>query len=244
MRQEEPSSGEQFHCSAREEPVRVRRGESMDENLSEAREEMEMGNTPDGGATNSEFSPGTTRELLQKLSGDDWANTATPPSGYPRKNLELPLTSEPSNMGMVLLTDEAREENTFQGNKDMFLSTLDEEAWRNFLDVFNEGVENKVGVDDFKEDLWNTVVKFMEPVLVATGLDKKGSKGLLEKMIGLRKQNQDAGANPCKYSSILNMKTDDKSKFSNMIENTNILKAREGGGKSRERGTWTKKWKQ
>ena len=73
-------------------------GESMDEILSEAGEEMEVGNTPDGGATNREYSPGTARELLQELSGDDWANTATPPLGYPRKNLELPLTSEPSNM--------------------------------------------------------------------------------------------------------------------------------------------------
>ena len=108
---------------------------------------MGMGNTPDGGATNREFSPGVTRELLQELSGDNWANKATPPLGSPRKNLELPLTSEPSNMGMVLLTDEAREENTFQGNKDMFLSTLDEEAWRSFLDEFNQRVENKVGVD-------------------------------------------------------------------------------------------------
>ena len=75
------------------------------------------------------------------------AYKATPPLGSPRKNLELPLTSEPSNMGMVLLTDEAREENTFQGNKDMFLSTLDEEEWRSFLDEFNQRVENKVGVD-------------------------------------------------------------------------------------------------
>ena len=71
----------------------------------EAGEEMEVGNTPDVGATNTDFSPGTTRELLQDLSGDDWTNTATPPLGSPRKNLELPLTSEPSNMGMVLLID-------------------------------------------------------------------------------------------------------------------------------------------
>ena len=55
------------------------------------------------------FNPGTTCELLQDLSGDDWADTATPPLGSLCKNLELPLTSEPSNMGMVLLTDEVRE---------------------------------------------------------------------------------------------------------------------------------------
>ena len=89
----------------------------MDETLSEAREETEVGNTPDRGAKNGEFSRIITRELLQELSGDDWANTATTPLGSPRKNLELPLTSEPSNMVMVLLTDEAREENTFEETK-------------------------------------------------------------------------------------------------------------------------------
>ena len=129
-------------------------GESMDETLSEVGEEMEVENTQGGGATNRDFSPGTTRELLQELSGDDWANTAIPPLRSSRKNLKLPLTSEPSSMGIVLLTDEAREENNFEGNKDMFLSTLDEEAWRRFLDEFNQRVENKVcGVDDFKEEL-------------------------------------------------------------------------------------------
>ena len=112
-------------------------GESMDETLSEAGEELQLGKTPDGGATNRDFIPGTTRELLQDLSRDDWANTATPPLGSPRKNLELPLTSEPSNMGMVLLTDEARDKNTFEVNKEMFLSMLDEEAWQSFLREFN-----------------------------------------------------------------------------------------------------------
>ena len=193
----------------------------------EAGEEMEVGTTPDGGATNRDFSPGTTRELLQDLSGDDWANTATPPLGSPRKNLELPLASEPSQMGMVLLTDEVREKNTFEGNIGMFLSTLDEEAWQSFLSEFNQRVENKAKVDDFKEELWETVVKFGEPVLIGTGLDEKVRKELLEKMIGLRKQKQDTGANPCKDNSTLNKKTDDKkicvevdhkNKTSNMIK--------------------------
>ena len=154
-------------------------GKSVDETLSEAGEEMEVGNTPEGGATEREFSPGTTRELLQELSGDDWANTATPPLGSPRKNLELPLTSEQSNMVMVLLTDEAREENTFEGNKDMFLSTLDEEA-QSFVSEFNQRVEDKVKTDDFKEELWSTVVKVGEPVLIGTGLDEKRRNGLLD----------------------------------------------------------------
>ena len=38
---------------------------------------------------------------------------------------------------------------------------------------------------------------------MGTGLDKKGRKGLLVKMIGLRKQKQETGANPCKDSSTL-----------------------------------------
>ena len=52
----------------------------------------------------------------------------------------------------------------------------------------------------------NTVAIFGEPVLIATGMDEKGRKGLLEKKLGLRKQNQDAGANPGKDSSTLNKK--------------------------------------
>ena len=153
-------------------------------------------------------------------------------------------------MGIVLLTDEAREKNTFEGNKEMFLSTLDEEAQHSFLSEFKQWVEDKVKVDDFKEELWSTVVKIGEPVLIGDGLDEKVRKGLLEKMIGLRKQKQDTGANPCKSSSTLNKKTDDKrrsvevddkSKTSNMVKYTNILKARERGGKSRKGGTWTKK---
>ena len=43
--------------------------ESMDETLSEAGEEMEVGNTPDQGAVKMVF---TTQEILQDLSGDDW----------------------------------------------------------------------------------------------------------------------------------------------------------------------------
>ena len=67
-------------------------GESMDETLSEAGEEMEVGNTPEHKPAEKDF---TTQELLQDLSGDDWADTATSPltSSF-RKNLELPLPSE------------------------------------------------------------------------------------------------------------------------------------------------------
>ena len=46
-------------------------GKSMDETLSEAGREKEVGNTRNGGSTNRDLSSGTTRELLQDLSGDD-----------------------------------------------------------------------------------------------------------------------------------------------------------------------------
>ena len=74
-------------------------GESMDETLSEAGEEMEVGNSPEQNPAERNF---TTQELLQDLSGNDWANKTTVPLGSPRKDLELPLRSETSNMGMKL----------------------------------------------------------------------------------------------------------------------------------------------
>ena len=103
------------------------------------------------------------------MSGDDWADSATPAlTSPPRKNLELPLTSETSNMGMILLSAEERQKNTLEGNKDMFLGTLDEKAWRDFLSEFDQETKSETTLDSFKEELWNTVVKFMEPVLMAT----------------------------------------------------------------------------
>ena len=73
----------------------------------------------------------TAQEILQDLSGEDWAVTATPPlTSSPRKNLELPLTGETSNMGMIILSTEESKKNTFEGNKTMILETLDEKAWR------------------------------------------------------------------------------------------------------------------
>ena len=102
--------------------------ESMDETLSVTGEEMEVGNTPAPKPAEVDF---TAQELLRDLSGDDWADSATPPlTSSPRKNLELPLTSETSNMGMILLSAEERQKNTFEGNKDMFLGILDEKIWR------------------------------------------------------------------------------------------------------------------
>ena len=201
--------------------------ESMNETLSETGEEMEVGNTPEPKPAEEDF---TAQELLQDLSGDDWADTATPPlTSSPRKNLELPLTSETSNMGMIFLSTEESQKNTFEGNK-----TLDEKAWRNFLSEFNHETKSETTLDNFKEELWNTVVKFGEPVLMGTGLDEKARKELLSKMVKLRETRQKTKDDECKDGSTLKKKTgdklikvkeEDKIKTSNMIKSTNILKA-------------------
>ena len=206
--------------------------ESMDETLSEAGEDMEVGNTPEQKPSEEEF---TTQELLKDLSGENWADTPTPPlTSSPRKNLELPVTSENPNMGMIFLSAERREKNTFEGNRDAFLGTLDEN-----LSDFNREVDDDTTLDDFKEELWDTVVKFGEPVLMGTGLEEKAREELLSKMVELRKASRKTKEDKCKDSSTLKQKTDnkiielvrgDKVGTSNIIKSTNILKTRAGGG--------------
>ena len=216
---------------------RVESGEeSMDETLSEAGEEIEVGNTPEPKPADEEF---TTQELLKDLSGEYWADTATPPlTSSPRKNLELPLTSETSNMGMILLSAEEREKNTFEGNKAMFQGTLDENAWREFLREFSREVNSEITLEDFKEELWDTVVKFGEHVLMGTGLEEKARGELLSKMVELRRAPMKTKEDECKDSSTLKQKTvnkiiesvrGNKVETSNIIKSTNILKARAGG---------------
>ena len=53
----------------------------------------------------------------------------------------------------------------------MFLDTLDEMAWQDFLSKLNQkkGIEAKL--EYFKKELWNKVMKFGEPVLMGTRLD-------------------------------------------------------------------------
>ena len=210
--------------------------ESMDETFSETGEEMKVGNTPEPKPAQEDF---TAQELLQDLSGDEWADTATPPlTSSPRKNLELPLTSETSNMGMILLSTEESKKNTFEWNKSMFLGTLDEKAWREFLSEFNNETKSEATLDNFKEELWNTVVNFGELVLMGTGLDEKARKELLSKRVKLRETRHKTKDDECKDGSTLKKKTDDKIikikgedkfKTSNMIKSTNILKARARG---------------
>ena len=62
-------------------------------------------------------------------------------------------------MGTILLSAEERQKNTFEGNKDMFLGTLDEKAWRDFLSEFDQEMKSETTLDNFKEELWITVVK-------------------------------------------------------------------------------------
>ena len=216
---------------------RVESGEeSMDETLSEAGEDMEVGNTPEPRPSREEF---TTQELLKDLSEEKWADTATPPlTPSPRKNLELPLTSENSNMGMILLCAEKRGKKTFEGNKDIFLGTLDEDTWREFLIEFNQEVNSETTLDKFKDELWDTVVKFGEPLLMGTGLDEKARKELLSKLVERRKARSTTRDDECKGSSTLKQKTvdkivesvkGDKAGTSNLIKSINILKARAGG---------------
>ena len=144
-------------------------------------------------------------------------------------------------MGMILLSTEESKKNTFEGNKSTFLEILVEKAWREFLSEFNQGTKSKTTLDNFKEELWNTVVKFGEPLLMGNGLDEKARKELLSNMVRLRETRQKTRDDECKDSSTLKQKTDekmikvkgeDKFKTSNMIKSTDILKARAGGGKS------------
>ena len=192
-----------FRDALEKEQAESGEGESMDETLSEVGEEMEVENTPDQDPAERDFTP---QELLQDLSGDDWANTVTPPLASPRKDLELPLASETSNMGIKLLSAEESKKNAFEGNKWMILNTLDEKAWQDFLSEFNQRVKSKTTLEDFKKEMWNTVVKFGEPVLMGTGLDEKARKELLGRMIKLRGSEQKTKDDACKDSSTLKKK--------------------------------------
>ena len=110
---------------------------------------------------------------------------------------------------MILLSAKESKKNAFEGSKGMLLNTLDERVWREFLSEFNQRAKTEATLESFGE-LWDTVVKFGEPVLMGTGLDEKARKELLSKMIKLRETEQKTKDDECKYSSTLKQKTDDK----------------------------------
>ena len=75
---------------------------------------------------------------------------------------------------------------------------------------FNREVNSEITLDNFKEELWDTVVKFGEPVLMGTGLEEKARGELLSKMVELRKASRKTKEDKCKDSSTLKQKTDNK----------------------------------
>ena len=91
----------------------------------------------------------------------------------------------------------------------MFLITLNEMVWRDFLSEFNQKTETEATLESFIEEFWDSVVKFGEPVLMGTGVDKKARRELLSKMIKLRETKQKTKDDECKDSSTLKQKTDD-----------------------------------
>ena len=72
---------------------------------------------------------------------------------------------------MVFLSNDNKEKNTFERKITMFLSTVDQEKWQNFLMEFNQKMEQKVDVEEFKEEFWDLVVEFGESILMGTRLD-------------------------------------------------------------------------
>ena len=58
------------------------------------------------------------------------------------------------------------------------------------MSEFNHETKSETTLDIFKEELWNTVVKFGELVLMGTRLDEKARKELLSKMVKLREMRQ------------------------------------------------------
>ena len=111
-------------------------------------------------------------------------------------------------------------------------------------------MNDEITLDDFKEELWDTVVKFGELVLMGTGLGEKARGELLSEMVELRKASRKTKEDECKDSSTLKQKTvnkivesvrGDKIETSKIIKSTNILNARAGGGKSWKGWMETKK---
>ena len=120
------------------------------------------------------------------------------------------------------------------------------------MSEFNQETKSETTLDNFKEELWNTVVKFGEPVLMGTGLDEKAIKELLSKMVKLRETRQKTKDDECKDGSTLKQKTDDKmikvkeedkikTSTTNILTTTNIHKARAGGGKNWKGQTGTER---
>ena len=71
-------------------------------------------------------------------------------------------------------------------------------------------MERKLDVEEFKEELWDIVVKFGEPILMRTGLDKVAREELPRKMIHIQETRPKTEPKSCKDSSTLKMKSENK----------------------------------
>ena len=78
-----------FENALNQERTEVAEGKRVEEVLSEPEEDMDIGATPAKEIVPGNYSPGTTWEMIQDLSGEERANTATPPLGSPRKKLRF-----------------------------------------------------------------------------------------------------------------------------------------------------------
>ena len=67
-------------------------------------------------------------------------------------------------------------------------------------------MERKVDVEEFKEELWDIVVEFGEPILMRTGLDKVTR----EELIHIQETRPKTEPKSCKDSSTLKMKSENK----------------------------------
>ena len=114
-------------------------------------------------------------------------------------------------------------------------------------------MNGEITLDDFKEELWDTMVKFGEVVLMGTGLEEKARRELLSKMVELRKASRKTKEDECKDSSTLRQKTlnkiiesvrGDKVGISNIIKSTNIFKARALSDSLKARGAGRVGWRQ
>ena len=171
--------------------------------LSEPEEDMNTRAIPAEEMIAGSYSPGTTRVFLQELSGEEWPDTATPTLGSSRKILELQIGSQPVDMGTVFMSSDSNEKNTFEGIQTKFLSTLDPEVWQKFLTEFDQKVERRVFVEEIKEQKWELVVEFGEPIPMGTGLDKEPREELISKAILFWETRPNTEPKSCKNSSTL-----------------------------------------
>ena len=114
-------------------------------------------------------------------------------------------------------------------------------------------MNGEITLDDFKEELWDTMVKFGERVLMGTGLEEKARRELLSKMVELRKASRKTKEDECKDSSTLRQKTvnkiiesvrEDKVGISNIIKRTKIFKTRALSDSLKARGVGRVGWRQ